>query len=144
MSAGNGSRQLCLNATAVPLVVGGTSLLLSLKRTWGTLTIVRFLAGISPPMHDFSRNENPGERMNDKASFPESEWQEFHHSNDIPASRTLNTRKMFLESSTPPPLPQQFPGLYKLLHRPRRGKFTRRNPALAMGPLVKLPYPVHT
>src|SRR5215469_10389355 len=51
---------------------------------------------------------------------------------------------MLRKSSTPPPLSQQLPRLDKLLHRPRRGKVTRRNPALAIRSLVKLPYSVHT
>lgn len=61
--------ELAVTATAVPLIVGGTSMLLGLKPKWGAVAILGFLAGVSPIMHDFWRNENPNERMNNMASF---------------------------------------------------------------------------
>jgi putative oxidoreductase len=56
-------------ASAVPLLVGGTSLLLGVKPKWGALAILGFLAGVSPIMHDFWRNENAEERQKNMADF---------------------------------------------------------------------------
>lgn len=61
--------ELAVTATAVPLIVGGTSMLLGLKPKWGAVAILGFLAGVSPVMHDFWRNEDPNERTNNMASF---------------------------------------------------------------------------
>lgn len=61
--------ELAVTASAVPLLVGGTSMLLGLKPKWGALAILGFLAGVSPVMHDFWRNEDPNERMNNMTSF---------------------------------------------------------------------------
>jgi putative oxidoreductase len=63
------SPELAVTATAVPLIAGGTSLLLGLKPKWGALAIIGFLAGVSPIMHDFWRNEDPNERMNNMTAF---------------------------------------------------------------------------
>ena len=56
-------------ATAVPLIAGGASLLLGLKPKWGAMAVIGFLAGISPIMHDFWRNEDPNERQTNMRSF---------------------------------------------------------------------------
>ena len=56
-------------ATAVPLIAGGTSLLLGLKPKWGAMALIGFLAGISPIMHDFWRNQDPNEKQNNMAQF---------------------------------------------------------------------------
>ena len=61
--------ELAVTASAVPLIVGGTSMLLGLKPKWGALAILGFLAGVSPVMHDFWRNEDPNERMNNMTAF---------------------------------------------------------------------------
>lgn len=61
--------ELAVTASAVPLIVGGTSTLLGLKPKWGSIAILGFLAGVSPVMHDFWRNEDPNERMNNMTSF---------------------------------------------------------------------------
>lgn len=61
--------EVAVTATAVPLMVGGTSILLGLKPKWGAIAILGFLAGVSPVMHDFWRNEDPNERMNNMTSF---------------------------------------------------------------------------
>src|SRR5215831_10683794 len=79
-----------------------------------------------------------------RSDSPEIEWQGFHHRITSPVRQHQWKMKMLRKSSTPPTLSQQLPRLDKLLHRPRRGKITRRNPALAIRPLVKLPYSVHT
>ncbi len=63
------SPELAVTVSAVPLIMGGTSLLLGLKPKWGALAIVGFLAGVSPIMHDFWRNEDPTERMNNMIAF---------------------------------------------------------------------------
>jgi putative oxidoreductase len=61
--------EIAVTATAVPLIVGGTSMLLGLKPKLGAIAILGFLAGVSPVMHDFWRNEDPNERMNNMTSF---------------------------------------------------------------------------
>src|SRR5256885_13512208 len=61
--------ELAVTASAVPLIVGGTSMLLGLKPKWGAIAILGFLAGVSPVMHDFWRNEDPDERTNNMTSF---------------------------------------------------------------------------
>jgi putative oxidoreductase len=61
--------EIAVTAAAVPLIVGGTSMLLGLKPKLGAIAILGFLAGVSPVMHDFWRNEDPNERMNNMASF---------------------------------------------------------------------------
>ena len=53
----------------VPLVIGGTSMLLGVKPKLGAAALVTFLAGVSPVMHDFWRNEDPQERMNNRIMF---------------------------------------------------------------------------
>jgi putative oxidoreductase len=61
--------EIAVTATAVPLIVGGTSMLLGLKPKLGAIAILGFLAGVSPVMHDFWRNEDPNERTNNMMSF---------------------------------------------------------------------------
>jgi len=53
----------------IPLVIGGTSLLLGAKPKLGAAAILIFLAGVSPVMHDFWRNQDPQERMNNRIMF---------------------------------------------------------------------------
>jgi uncharacterized membrane protein YphA (DoxX/SURF4 family) len=55
--------------SALPLLVGGASLVLGVKPKYGALAIVAFLAGVSPVMHDFWRNENPQERTMNMINF---------------------------------------------------------------------------
>ncbi len=55
--------------SAVPLIVGGTSLMLGVKPKVGTLAVLGFLAGVSPVMHDFWQNEDPNEKQNNKVNF---------------------------------------------------------------------------
>ena len=61
--------ELAVTVSAVPLIAGGTSLLLGLKPKWGALAVIGFLAGVSPIMHDFWRNADPNERMNNMTAF---------------------------------------------------------------------------
>jgi len=68
-SKGVPSPELAVTISAVPLIIGGTSLLLGVKPKLGALAILGFLAGVSPIMHDFWRNEDPNERMNNMVNF---------------------------------------------------------------------------
>ena len=63
------SPEVAVAASAVPLIVGGSSLLLGVKPKWGAAALVGFLAGVSPIMHDFWRNEDPKERMQNSVDF---------------------------------------------------------------------------
>jgi len=56
-------------ASGIPLIIGGASLLLGVKPKLGAAAIIGFLAGVSPIMHDFWRNEDPNERQNNMRSF---------------------------------------------------------------------------
>jgi uncharacterized membrane protein YphA (DoxX/SURF4 family) len=60
---------VAVTATAVPLIAGGTSIVLGLKPKWGAMAVIGFLAGISPIMHDFWRNQDPNERETNMRSF---------------------------------------------------------------------------
>ena len=61
--------EIAVAISAVPLLIGGTRLLLGIKPKLGALAILGFLAGVSPVMHDFWRNEDPNERMNNMINF---------------------------------------------------------------------------
>lgn len=61
--------ELAVAASAVPLIIGGTSMVLGVKPKWGAMAILGFLAGVSPIMHDFWRNEDPNERTNNMTAF---------------------------------------------------------------------------
>jgi putative oxidoreductase len=68
-SKGVPSPELAVTVSALPLIVGGSSLLLGVKPKWGTMAILGFLAGVSPIMHDFWRNQDPAERTNNMIAF---------------------------------------------------------------------------
>ena len=61
--------EVAVAVSAVPLLIGGTSLLLGIKPRLGALAILGFLVGVSPIMHDFWRNEDPTERTNNMVNF---------------------------------------------------------------------------
>lgn len=61
--------ELAVTVSAVPLLVGGASLLLGVKPKLGALAVLGFLAGVSPAMHDFWRNQDPQERNNNQIMF---------------------------------------------------------------------------
>lgn len=61
--------ELAVVLSALPLLAGGTSLLLGVKPKLGALAVVGFLAGVSPVMHDFWRNEDPEERTANQIHF---------------------------------------------------------------------------
>jgi putative oxidoreductase len=60
---------IAVPATGAALLVGGTSILLGVKPKLGALAIIGFLASVSPTMHDFWKQEDPGQRMNDMINF---------------------------------------------------------------------------
>ena len=60
---------LAVQLTGAALIAGGTSILLGVKPKSGTAAIVGFLAGVTPIMHDFWKEENPERRMNDMVNF---------------------------------------------------------------------------
>jgi len=61
--------ELAVTLSAVPLLIGGTSLALGVKPKLGAMALVGFLAGVSPVMHDFWRNEDPQERQTNMIMF---------------------------------------------------------------------------
>lgn len=68
-SKGVPTPESAVRLSALPLILGGASLLLGVKPKLGALAIIGFLAGVSPVMHDFSRNEDREVRMNDTINF---------------------------------------------------------------------------
>ena len=58
-----------MTLSAVPLLVGGASVLLGVKPKLGAMALLGFLAGVSPIMHDFWRDEDPDTRMNNMIMF---------------------------------------------------------------------------
>ncbi|HEY6767324.1 MAG TPA: DoxX family protein [Candidatus Sulfotelmatobacter sp.] len=61
--------ELAVKLSAIPLIVGGASLLLGAKPKLGSAAILGFLAGVSPIMHDFWKHEDPEKRMNEMVNF---------------------------------------------------------------------------
>lgn len=61
--------ELAVTLSAIPLIAGGASILLGVKPKAGTLALLGFLAGVSPLMHDFWRDEDPNERNNNMTNF---------------------------------------------------------------------------
>jgi len=51
------------------LTVGGASILLGVKPKIGALAILGFLAGVSPVMHDFWKQEDPAQRQGEMINF---------------------------------------------------------------------------
>lgn len=68
-SKGVPAPRVAVTAAAIPLLIGGTSILLGVKPKLGALAILGFLAGVSPVMHDFWRNEDANERQNNQINF---------------------------------------------------------------------------
>ena len=54
---------VAVTATGAALVFGGTSLLLGVKPKMGAIAIAGFLAGVSPVMHDFWKQQDPQQRQ---------------------------------------------------------------------------------
>ena len=60
---------LAVKATGAALIVGGVSILLGVKPKVGALSLLGFLAGVSPIMHDFWNVEEPGEKQQQMINF---------------------------------------------------------------------------
>jgi putative oxidoreductase len=58
-----------VKATGAVLIAGGASILLGIKPKLGTAAILGFLAGVSPIMHDFWKQEEEQQRTNDMVNF---------------------------------------------------------------------------
>jgi uncharacterized membrane protein YphA (DoxX/SURF4 family) len=56
-------------ASAVMLTTGGASLILGLKPKLGLLPLLAFLAVVSPTMHDFWNEHDPGSQQNQMIHF---------------------------------------------------------------------------
>jgi len=61
--------ELMVTLSAVPLLVGGTSLILGIKPKLGGLAVLGFLGSVSPIMHGFWSTENPQERQRSMIDF---------------------------------------------------------------------------
>lgn len=61
--------ELAVKLSGIPLIVGGTSVLLGIKPKLGAMAILGFLAGVSPVMHDFWKIEDPEERASEMINF---------------------------------------------------------------------------
>src|SRR5579871_1496704 len=61
--------EVAVVTTGVAMLIGGASILLGIKPKLGTLAIIGFLGGVSPIMHDFWRQEDPNQRMNEMINF---------------------------------------------------------------------------
>jgi len=60
---------LAVKTTGAMLIAGGTSILLGIKPKLGTSAVIGFLAGVSPVMHDFWKQGQPEQRMNEMVNF---------------------------------------------------------------------------
>jgi len=68
-SKGVPASELAVKATGAALIFGGTSVLLGVKREWGAAAIASFLAGVTPLMHDFWKQQDPQQRQNEMINF---------------------------------------------------------------------------
>lgn len=60
---------VAVTVAGAALVAGGASILLGVKPKLGTLAILGFLAGVSPTMHNFWNQQEPGQRQADLINF---------------------------------------------------------------------------
>ncbi len=60
---------VAVQTTGVALIAGGASILLGVKPKLGAAALVGFLLGVSPIMHDFWKQEDQQQRMNDMINF---------------------------------------------------------------------------
>jgi uncharacterized membrane protein YphA (DoxX/SURF4 family) len=56
-------------ATGALLTAGGVSVLLGIRPKWGAASIIAFLAGVTPVMHDFWNDESPEARQANTINF---------------------------------------------------------------------------
>src|SRR5579864_2800349 len=114
-SKGVPNPELAVALSGVPLILGGASLLLGVKPKLGAVSILGFLAGVSPIMHDFWRNEDPNERQNNMINFMK---------NAALAGGALAL--MGIEEPWEASVPVGQPGLGKKLRRPHAGSQLNR------------------
>jgi putative oxidoreductase len=60
---------IAVRATGAMLITGGVSILLGIKPKVGTAAVIGFLAGVSPVMHDFWKQEQPEQRTAEMINF---------------------------------------------------------------------------
>ena len=60
---------LAVTLSAIPLLAGGTSLVLGVKPKLGALAILGFLVGVSPIMHDFWNMDDPKQQSENRVNF---------------------------------------------------------------------------
>lgn len=60
---------IAVKASGAMLIIGGASILLGLKPKYGAAAVIAFLASVSPAMHRFWEDEDPGERQRDIIDF---------------------------------------------------------------------------
>src|SRR5438105_15405724 len=58
-----------VSATGVLMLLGGSSILLGVKPKLGAAAVIGFLAGVTPMMHNFWREHDPNQRMNEMVNF---------------------------------------------------------------------------
>jgi uncharacterized membrane protein YphA (DoxX/SURF4 family) len=68
-SKGVSCPQVAVAASGLMILAGGASLLAGLQPKVGAGLITTFLAGVSPKMHAFWKDDNPQERMSDIVNF---------------------------------------------------------------------------
>jgi putative oxidoreductase len=56
-------------ASGLALMAGGASLALGIKPKLGAFSIIGFLAAVSPAIHGFWKDRDPGERMHNVVDF---------------------------------------------------------------------------
>jgi putative oxidoreductase len=61
--------EVAVTATGVALIAGGASILLGVKPKLGAASLIGFLAGVSPIMHDFWKQEDQQQRMQETVNF---------------------------------------------------------------------------
>jgi putative oxidoreductase len=69
LSKGIPAPEVAVVGSGAMLAVGGLSVLLGVKPKVGAALIGAFLAGVTPTMHAFWRDEDPQEKMNDRINF---------------------------------------------------------------------------
>ena len=60
---------LAVQASGAAMILGGTSILLGVKPKLGAAAIVGFLAGVSPVMHDFWKQEGQEKQQQEMTQF---------------------------------------------------------------------------
>lgn len=68
-SKGVPAAEVAVIGTGVAMTVGGASILLGVKPKIGTLAILGFLAGVSPIMHDFWKQQDPQAKQSEMINF---------------------------------------------------------------------------